>query len=250
LTEYESAASRPRSSRWAGRALLLAGVGAGMWLLGTAGSTASAEEQPSPGPLVSLASELLAPVPEQIVVPTAEHVVEPLVTPVVERVVSPVVAPVVEHLVAPVVSPVRAVVVDRAEPGLLTRGAGIVPVPASHSVPAPAPVGAVHEPAALGGAQASAPSGAAVIATAADQGAVPGPPADPAQPAIPASLPTSAPVAVPALSASAGSSSADQLPADLSAAARAADACALPRPGGGDRDAAVATPFDPTFSPD
>src|SRR4051812_8573420 len=105
MTEHRSAASR-RLPRWAGRALLLTATGAGLWLLGTAGSSASAEELRVPSaPPASLAEALLTPVGEvtaQLVTP----VVDQVVTPVVDQVAAPVVTQAVDRVVTPVLAPV------------------------------------------------------------------------------------------------------------------------------------------------
>ena len=100
-----------RLPRSAGRALALVGLGTGLWLLGAAGSPASADDVvPTSRPVVSLASDLLAPVGEgvapvtqQVVVPAATSVMTPVVRDVVTPTVDQVVVPFAHEVVVPVV---------------------------------------------------------------------------------------------------------------------------------------------------
>src|SRR4051812_32761047 len=113
MADHESAVLR-RPPRWAGRALLLTATGAGLWLLGSAGSSASAAElAPQPVPAAALVGALLSPVDEvtaPVVSPVLSPVVDEVVAPVVAEVVVPVAAPVVDAVVVPVVEAVAPVV--------------------------------------------------------------------------------------------------------------------------------------------
>src|SRR4051794_18615464 len=107
MAEHRSVASwLPRS---AGGALLLAGGGAGLWLLGSQSAPASADELSLPSAPGTLATQLLAPVGE-----LAPPVVDEIVAPVVAHVVVPVVEGVAVPIVAEVALPVVEPVVDRA----------------------------------------------------------------------------------------------------------------------------------------
>lgn len=258
MTEHESAASRrARLPRCAGRALLLTGVGAGLWLLGSYGSTASAEESaPAPVPMVSLASGLLAPVGDALppvvdhaVAPIGERlvvpvVVVPVVTSVVTAVVTPVVEDVVEPIVADVVAPVGTPVLDPVVGALDPAGTpvGEVAVVAEH----------LPQGAALVDAPQASPAtrGAAPVALSADSQIGPATlPATAPVPTPPAG-PTGLPGTAPAPSTSSGSSSGEQTPADLSSVPRTVPGAALVAATGAGSDAAGTTSFDPTFSPD
>jgi hypothetical protein len=270
MTEHESAASRrARLPRCAGRALLLTGVGAGLWLLGSYGSTASAEESaPAPVPMVSLASGLLAPVGDALppvvdhaVAPIGERLVVPVVVvPVVTSVVTAVVTPVVEDVVVPIVHPVIEDVVEPIVADVVAPvGTPVLDPVVGALDPAGTPVGEVavvteHLPqgAALVDAPQASPAtrGAAPVALSADSQIGPATlPATAPVPTPPAG-PTGLPGTAPAPSTSSGSSSGEQTPADLSSVPRTVPGAALVAATGAGSDAAGTTSFDPTFSPD
>lgn len=128
------------------RALLLSGLAAGLWLAGSAGSSAAADKLPAQplapiaAPVQDLAGRLLSPV-TSAVPPVVAPAVEATVTPVVQalapvgealapvvRAVEPVTAPVVAVLspvispvVKPVVAPVRPVLVPVLRPAAVVE---------------------------------------------------------------------------------------------------------------------------------
>jgi hypothetical protein len=257
MTEHEPPASRrARLPRCAGRALLLTGVGAGLWLLGSYGSTASAEESaPAPVPVVALASGLLAPVGDAVppvvedaVAPVVEDVVVPVVDPVLDDVVVPVVDPVlddvVEPIVADVLAPVGTPVLDPVVGALNPVGTpvGEVAVIAEHLPQVTAPADA---PQASPATRVVAPR---ALSTGSQLGSVTLPTTAPV-PAVPTG-PTGPAGTAPAPSTSSGSWSPDQTPADLSSTA-AAVAVPVLRAAAGTRPGATSgSTFDPSFSPD
>jgi hypothetical protein len=253
MTEHESAACRrARLPRCAGRALLLTGVGAGLWLLGSQGSTASAEElYPAPVPVVSLASGLLAPVGDAVP-PVVDHVVAPVgervVSPVVEDVVVPVVDPVIDDVVEPIVAnvvtpsgtPLLDPVVETPNPaGTLVGEVAVLP---DHRTQVTVLVDA---PQASPATRAVAP---VVLSVDSQVGSatLPATAPVPAVPAGPAGLTGTA----PAPSTSSGSWSSDPTPADLSSAATAVAVPALRAAAGARPGATSGSTFDPSFSPD
>lgn len=147
MTQHGIAAlCRPWASPSGRRALLLVGLGAGIWLAGSAGSSAAADEvspQP-PAPVTASgfgdrAGSLLSPVTtavEPVVAPVVEAAVAPVtaaVAPVTAAVapVVDVVAPVRERVLAPVVravEPVTAPVAAVLRPVLEPVVAPVVPV--------------------------------------------------------------------------------------------------------------------------
>src|SRR3954452_4083843 len=110
MTDDRSAASR-RLPRWAGRALLLTTAGAGLWLIGSAGSSASAEELRAPSappdslvevlltPVGEVTAQVVTPVVDQAVIPVVDQAAAPVVTAAVDRVVTPVLTPVADRVV-------------------------------------------------------------------------------------------------------------------------------------------------------
>jgi hypothetical protein len=245
MTEHELPASRrARLPRCAGRALLLTGVGAGLWLLGSYGSTASAEESaPAPVPVVALASGLLAPVGDAVP-PVVEDAVAPVVEDVVVPVVDPVLDDVVEPIVADVLAPVGTPVLDPVVGALNPVGTpvGEVAVIAEHLPQVTAPADA---PQASPATRVVAPR---ALSTGSQLGSVTLPTTAPV-PAVPTG-PTGPAGTAPAPSTSSGSWSPDQTPADLSSAA-AAVAVPVLRAAAGTRPGATSgSTFDPSFSPD
>jgi hypothetical protein len=273
-----TALRRPWEALFVRRAMMLTGLAAGLWLAGSAGSSAAAEETaPQPltpivAPVQDLAGGLLAPVTgalTPVVAPVVETAVAPVaqtvgetLTPVV-RAVEPVTAPVVAVLspvltpvVESVVTPVRPVV----EPGLPPVAvplpvpaavaepvAAVVDSPSVVDAPALVPTVAIADPPAAS-VPAAAASGArtGVVAQATgDLTPVPAP--------VPGGnhLPTPRP-AVPsgAPAVASGPSSPDQPAADLPAAAASGVLAALYAAADDARNAAADRALDPTFAPD
>jgi len=143
MTEHGIAVlRRPWASPLARRTLVLVGLGAGIWLAGTAGSSAAADDglpqllTPVTAPVQDVADRaggLLSPV-ATAVTPVVAPVAEAVVAPVVEAAVVPVVdavAPVGEKLLAPVVravEPVTTPVVAVLSPVLEPVVAPVAPV--------------------------------------------------------------------------------------------------------------------------
>jgi hypothetical protein len=276
MTEHRSAASlRARLPRSAGRALLLTGVGAGLWLLGSHGATASADElAPAPAPvasgLLAPVADALPPVVDHLVTPVAERVlarvvadvaeevvedveevavpaVEEVVVQEVEDIVAPVVEPVVEDVVVPVVAPVvEPVVQDVVDPVTVSV---VVPIGAAAALGVADQLTQIAAPI---DAPPPSPATRGVPPVVLSAGSQVGPAALPATTPLPTAPagPAGVPGAAPAPSAPSGSWSADQTPADLSPAAQAMAGAAL-RPAAGARFGATGGgTFDPSFSPD
>src|SRR4051794_3418974 len=264
MAEHRSVASwLPRS---AGGALLLAGGGAGLWLLGSQSAPASADEPSLPSAPGTLATQLLAPLGElappvvdQVVAPVSERLAVPVASDVVAPVVAQVVGPVVQDVAVPVVADVAPVVaVAVAEPA--------APVATTeHVSDQDAPPIAVSTPADLGTPPVveieqpvTAPDLAPVTGprTPSATRITTAPVVEPATPAAPAPGPVEPvgpvgpPSAVPPPSASSGSCSADQTPADVATAPPALTVpgrCTATDAGLG---ATGRSAFDPSFSPD
>jgi hypothetical protein len=280
MTEQGSTPSRhARATQNAGRALLLAGLGTGLWLLGSSGSAAEAHELPPipvvEGVLATVDQQVVDPVVHRVVEPTVSAVVLPVVTdvavpvveqvavPVVENVVAPVVEtvvdPVVQDVVTPVVEdvvPVEVVevpVTEAPEPAMLEPVAPTlvdIPAPAATT---PVVVSALAEQAHLPTAATAAERSRAVLpvpsGVTAEQVSLAAPTTPAPVPVLPGG-PAGVSGTVPASSTSSGSGSADQTPADLASAAPSV-ALADPRTTRGSDPALLGTgPFDPSFSPD
>ena len=145
-TSTTAALRRPWGSPLARRALVLSGLAAGVWLAGSATSSAAAAEPVPAQPtasvqgLADLAGALLTPVPTAVA-PVVAPVVETTVTPIAQtlapvgerlvapvlRAVEPVTAPVVTAL-SPVLSPVLDPVVASVAPVLQPVAAALAPV--------------------------------------------------------------------------------------------------------------------------
>ncbi|MBN1093346.1 hypothetical protein JKP75_12710 [Blastococcus sp. TML/M2B] len=269
------------------RALLVFGLSSGLWLVGTATSSASADVPPPAAPvqgIVDLTGDLLAPVPAAVtpvvapvvdtaLVPVAQTpapVGERLVAPVL-RAVEPVTAPVVGAL-APVLDPVVASFapvlqpVMAAVPPVLAPLAPVRPVPQDEVQTVRATAGAPAAADARGGSAAggvpapSATGGEVTEGTSDGHAGVPVPssvsratvasaPAPGGDP-VPAPAPV-LPAGAPAPSSSAGSSSSlDQPAGDLPPAAFVGDLGALGTAADGGRDGAADRALDPAVPPD
>lgn len=234
-----------RLRRWAGRVLLLAVTGTGLWLVGSASSAASAEEPTLPVPVTQVVPGVQDPtaIPAGTVV---DQVVEPLVDGLL-----PLVLQQVQELSPPALPAAVAAIVPRmAEP---VASAPTVPAPVLESaapttlptaIPQPMPDRATTQP-------QTQPTGWTPTSAA--------PPVE----VHPADIPPAALVglpqhdgsrphtdAMPAAAAPGGRAAADQTPADLAADCHSEVSCAVrPRPSDG-RSPAVGSASDPSFSPD
>ncbi|SOC50288.1 hypothetical protein SAMN05660748_3034 [Blastococcus aggregatus] len=243
-----SALRRPWGSPVVHRALLLSGLAAGLWLAGSATSSAAADVPPPAAPvqgIADLTGGLLAPV-TTAVAPVVEPVVDAAVVPIAQTlapVLSPVVDPVVAPLrpaLAPVLRPVAVLAPVPAEPA-----ATVVDSPSALDALVLVPIGgsaAVSVPTAGSDTRTGAVeqmTGASLDAPAPVPGGrnvpVPGP-----------ALPSGAPA--PAMAS--GPSSPDQHAADLPPAVTGVDLVALGAAADGARDAAADRALDPSFAPD
>lgn len=279
---HVTAALRPPVISSAGRrALVLVGLGVGLWVAGSATSSAAADDSPVaplttavqdvadqagglPAPVTSAVEPVVAPVAEATVAPVVQAVapVVESVAPVVDA-VSPVLDPVVATSM-PVLEPVGAAVSPALEPvnrEVVEPTRAAVGAPIAAEVPAGSPVVAAPAASSPSGESAapnsSDPAVAAHAAAARVGGVVEHLIGDAT--AVPAPVPggnhvsvrgPALPAGAPAPAAASGPSSPDQPAADLPPAGRLVDPAALYAAADDARDAAADRALDPSFAPD
>ena len=275
---------RPSGSPVIRRVLVLSGLAAGVWLAGSATSSAAAAEPVPTQPAVSVPSladltggllapvttavapvvtplvdgavapvaQTLSPVGERLVVPVL-RAVEPVTAPVV-GVLQPVLSPVVDPLVAPlrpVLEPVlRPVAVPAPAPAALAEPAATaVDSPSALDAPVLVPRSGEIAGFALSAAMAGSDARAGVVVEQLTGASFDAPAPVPGGRNVPVPGPA-LPSGAPAPAVASGPSPPDQHAADLPPAATAVDLVALGAAADDARNAAADRALDPTFAPD